>query len=44
MDRDFFETDLTGEIEEARELDHLHECRMRDIEQGIPTGDEEAHE
>lgn len=29
------ETDLSGEINEARELDHLEECRNRDIEQGI---------
>jgi hypothetical protein len=29
------ETDLTGEIEEARELAHDAVCRRRDIEQGI---------
>jgi hypothetical protein len=43
MERDFYETDVSGEINEARELDHLHECEMRDIEQGIQPceGDDE---
>jgi hypothetical protein len=29
------ETDLTGEIEEARQLAHEAECHRRDIEQGV---------
>jgi hypothetical protein len=35
MSADEFETDLTGEIEEARELAHDAVCYRRDIEQGI---------
>ncbi len=33
-ERDFLETDVSGEIDEARELDFEHDCEMRDIEQG----------
>ena len=32
---DEFETDLTGEMQEEREIAHQNECLMRDIEQGI---------
>ena len=37
--RDECETDVSGEIEEARQLEYEAECRSRDIEQGIePAG------
>jgi len=29
------ETDVSGEVEEARQLAHEAECRKRDIEQGV---------
>lgn len=36
---DEYETDVSGEVQEARELEHEAECRLRDIEQGIePAG------
>ena len=36
---DEYETDVSGEVQEARELEHEAECRSRDIEQGIePAG------
>ena len=41
---DEYETDLSGEMQEARELAHEHKCRMRDIEQGIPPIHEEEEE
>ena len=41
MSYDDFETDLSGEIQEAREMDLQHECRMRDIAQGIEPGGED---
>jgi hypothetical protein len=33
-ERDFLETDVSGEVEEAREDAYQQECEMRDIEQG----------
>jgi len=39
-----FDHDVSGEIEEARELAHQHECRMRDIAQGIEPLAEEDEE
>lgn len=41
MSADDFETDLSGEMQEARELAHEHACAMRDIEQGITPLPEE---
>ena len=34
------DTDLTGEIEEARQLAHEAECHRRDIEQGVTAPEE----
>lgn len=42
--RDEYETDVSGEVEEARELAHQHACEMRDIEQGIRNWPEEGEE
>jgi hypothetical protein len=41
---DEFDTDLSGEMQEARELDFQHDCEMRDIEQGIEPYSEEVEE
>ena len=38
---DEYETDLSGEMQEARELSHENACAMRDIQQGIPPLPEE---
>jgi hypothetical protein len=42
--RDEYETDVSGEVEEARELRHQHICEMRDIEQGIRPLPEEGEQ
>jgi hypothetical protein len=34
IERDYCETDLSGEVEEERQLAHQHAGEMRDIEQG----------
>lgn len=39
-----FDHDLTGEIQEERELAHEAECRRRDSAQGIEPLDEEDEE
>jgi hypothetical protein len=39
-----FDHDVSGEIEEARELDFQHDCTMRDIAQGIEPFAEEDEE
>ena len=44
MSADDFETDLSGEMQEACELAHEHACAMRDIEQGIAPLDAEEDE
>jgi len=41
---DEYDTDLSGEMQEARELDFQHDCEMRDIEQGIESYSEEVEE
>ena len=41
MTADEYETDLSGEMQEARELAHKHDCEMRDCEQGIQPLPEE---
>ncbi len=41
---DEYETDVSGEVNEARELAHDHACRMRDIAQGVPPIHEEDEE
>lgn len=40
-ERDYYETDLSGEIEEERELRHIRRCEDLDWEQGIPAYDDE---
>ena len=44
MSDDDFETDVSGEVNEARELDFAHECEMRDVAQGITPLDAEEDE
>lgn len=44
MSYDDFETDVSGEVQEARELDFQHDCELRDIEQGITPLDAEEGE
>jgi hypothetical protein len=35
------ETDVSGEVEEARQLAHEAECHRRDIEQGVTAPEED---
>lgn len=34
-ERDWDETDVSGEVEEARHEAFIHRCAMRDMDQGI---------
>ena len=40
-ERDYYETDLSGEIEEERELRGIRRCQDLDWEQGIWPAEEE---